>query len=316
MAVLPGFGATPDKYQGKTAIPLVARTGFNPRRALTLPMLLVIVSRVTKGSDLGITPIHDGDDLSHLLKLQWSEDCYLLMNFFHPVTGRVSLELMKAAKINYDNQSTQTISRNIQSRQTRSEASTESPSHIPALSRRRPRNNDEEVLSNISTNNSTVIPKRNGPENITRSSRAANNRITTRIPRMIRAQRNLNSSNEEEIILQSNVALHQHVIQSAQNTRMNSSTQSPFHIRPLSRRRPNDEVMETVVTSESSTLNTQRVTQANITYNRRRANDSITTNIPTRINTQPIKSNTNSSGYNINRPILPEIIDKVHLSML
>ena len=53
MAVQPGFGATPDKYQGKTAIPLVARIGLNPRRNLTLPMLLVIVSRVTKGSDLG-----------------------------------------------------------------------------------------------------------------------------------------------------------------------------------------------------------------------------------------------------------------------
>ena len=103
MAVVPGFGATPDRCQGKTAIPLLARIGFNPRRALTLPMLLVIVSRVTKGSDLGITPIHDGDDLSHLLKLQWSEDLYLSMNSFHPVTVKISIELMKTAKISYDN---------------------------------------------------------------------------------------------------------------------------------------------------------------------------------------------------------------------
>ena len=103
MAVVPGFGATPDRCQGKTAIPLLARIGFNPRRALTLPMLLVIVSRVTKGSNLGITPIHDGDDPSHLLKLQWSEDLYLSMNSFHPVTVKISIELMKTAKISYDN---------------------------------------------------------------------------------------------------------------------------------------------------------------------------------------------------------------------
>ena len=58
---------------------------------------------------------------------------------------------------------------------------------------------------------------------------------------MTRAQRNLNSSNEEEITSQSNIESHQNVIQRAQNTIMNKPTQSPLQITPLSRRRPRND---------------------------------------------------------------------------
>ena len=60
------------KYQGKTAIPSIVSIGGNPRRTLSISMFLVMMSRVTKDSDLCISPIHDDDDLSHLLKLEWS----------------------------------------------------------------------------------------------------------------------------------------------------------------------------------------------------------------------------------------------------
>ena len=40
------------KYQGKTAIPLIVSIGENPRRTLSISMFLVMMSRVTKDSDL------------------------------------------------------------------------------------------------------------------------------------------------------------------------------------------------------------------------------------------------------------------------
>ena len=63
------IASTVMKYQGKTAIPLIVTIGGNPRRTLSISMFLVMMSRVTKDSDLCISPIHD---LSHLLKLEWS----------------------------------------------------------------------------------------------------------------------------------------------------------------------------------------------------------------------------------------------------
>ena len=104
MAVEPGFASTVDKYQGKTAIPLIVRIGKNPRRDVTMPMFLVMLSRVTKGSDLGISPILDEDNLSHLLELQWSENLYLFMNAFNPSTGKLSLPHLNAAQISFADQ--------------------------------------------------------------------------------------------------------------------------------------------------------------------------------------------------------------------
>ena len=171
------------QHQGKTAIPLVARIGLNPRRALTLPMLLVIVSRVTKGSDLGITPIHDGDDLSHLLKLEWSEDLYLFLNSFHPMTGKISLDLMNAAKINYVNQRAQGTTRINTASRTQRESSLLSPSHTPALSRRRRREIEEEDFKEMeTTNNNTITPQRLQIQRTTNSTRTRQRQVTTLMP--------------------------------------------------------------------------------------------------------------------------------------
>ena len=100
MAVEPGFSSTVDKYQGKTAIPLIVRISKNPQRSFTMPMFLVMLSRVTKGSDLGISPIHEGDDLSHLLELEWSKELFLFMNSFDS-NGKISRNCLQAAQTSY-----------------------------------------------------------------------------------------------------------------------------------------------------------------------------------------------------------------------
>ena len=151
MAVEPGFAPTVDKYQGKTAIPLIVRIGKNPRRNVTMPMFLVMLSRVTKGSDLGISPILDEDNLSHLLELQWSENLDLFMNVFNPSTGKLSLPHLKAAQISFadqrrainDENSTTTSSiQNANQRRAHNEENSTISSrvqqHTPAESRRRP----------------------------------------------------------------------------------------------------------------------------------------------------------------------------------
>ena len=99
MAVEPGFASTVDEYQGKRAIPLIVRIGKNLRRNVSMPMFLVMLSRVTKGGDLGISPILNEDNLSHLLELQCSENLYLFMNAFNPSTDKLSLPNLKAAQI-------------------------------------------------------------------------------------------------------------------------------------------------------------------------------------------------------------------------
>ena len=241
MAVVPGFGATPDKYQGKTAIPLVARIGLNPRRALTLPMLLVILSRVTKGSDLGITPIHDGDDLSHLLKLEWSEDLYLFLNSFHPMTRKISLDLINAAKINYVNQRAQGTTRINMASRTQRESSLLSPSHTPALSRRRRREIEEEDFKETeTTNNNTITPQRLQIQRTPNSTRTRQRQVatlmplqnvpelsrrrprnyddedissaaTTRNPRSRRSHRGINELRPNNLINERHITLNEHV---------------------------------------------------------------------------------------------------------
>ena len=104
---------------------------------------------VTKGSELGITPLDEGENLSHSSKLQWSEELYLFFNAFGPIIGKISLGLIKAAKVNYDSQATQSRITNNNLSRTRDDSSVHLSPNIPVLSRRRPRSNDDNRANEI-----------------------------------------------------------------------------------------------------------------------------------------------------------------------
>ena len=200
MAVEPRFAPTVDKYQGKTAIPLIVRIGKNPRRDVTMPMFLVMLSRVTRGSDLGISPILDGDNLSHLLMLQWSENLYLFMNAFNPSTGKLSLPHLKAAQISFANQrranneesstTTSSIQHSNEPRANNGENSTMSSrvQHTPAESRRRP----AEINSGILESQPPQRIRRNN-QNSSRNSPTHSTNVNSNPPQRIR-RNNRNSS--------------------------------------------------------------------------------------------------------------------------
>ena len=165
-----------------------------------MPMFLVMLSRVTRGSDLGISPILDGDNLSHLLMLQWSEKLYLFMNAFNPSTGKLSLPHLKAAQISFANQrranneenstTTSSIQHSNEPRANNGENSTMSSrvQHTPAESRRRP----AEVISGILESQPPQRIRRNN-QNSSRNSPTHSTNVNSNPPQRIR-RNNRNSS--------------------------------------------------------------------------------------------------------------------------
>ena len=73
------------------------------------------------------------------------------MNAFEPISGKLSLDLMKAAKVNYDNQTVVSTTRNNALPLTRNVTTAQPSPHIPAISRRRTRNNQEDTLNDVSS---------------------------------------------------------------------------------------------------------------------------------------------------------------------
>ena len=99
------------------------------------------------------------------------------------MTGKISLDLMNAAKINYVNQRAQGTTRINTASRTQRESSLLSPSHTPALSRRRRREIEEEDFKEMETiNNNTITPQRLQIQRTTNSTRTRQRQVTTLMP--------------------------------------------------------------------------------------------------------------------------------------